>query len=154
MPIFHNFILIEPTREMQEIAVHHAKRRTDAIVRQFIPRHAPLSHIESNYIGALGEIVVHDYFGLPIELKDNYADNQVDSGDIRIKGKMYDIKTEATPVRYSRACRSISPTTRSWSPAWPTVKKATTYQSRRFLMGMCRLSCFCDAARTNRRSTS
>ena len=102
MSIFHNFIQIELIPEMQKIAVRHAKLRTEAIIRQFIPRHAPLSHIESNYIGALGEIVVRDYFGFPINLKDDYAANHVDSGDICIDGKMYDIKTEATPVRYYR----------------------------------------------------
>lgn len=102
MPLYKNFICIEPTQEMQNIARLHAKRRTEAIVRQFIPRNSPLSHIESNYFGALGEIIVRCLFEMNMVLNDNYDDGQTDSGDICIAGRIYDIKTEAVPNKYYR----------------------------------------------------
>jgi len=90
MSVYKNFIKIEPTSEMANIAIYHARRRTAEIVRQFIPRNAPLSHLESNYIGALGEIAVYSYFGLDISLQDNYEKHEVDAGDIRVKNLVYD----------------------------------------------------------------
>jgi hypothetical protein len=102
MPVYENFICLEPTPAMQETAIYHARQRTREIVRQFIPRDAPLSHPESNYVGALGELAVYRYFGIDRDLPDNYADHQVDNGDIRIGGLIYDIKTEAIPLRYYR----------------------------------------------------
>ena len=82
MAVYQHFVRIDITPEMQKIAQLHAERRTAMIVRQFIPRSSPLSHIESNYIGALGEIAVHSYFGMNINLADNYDTRQVDSGDL------------------------------------------------------------------------
>ena len=102
MAVYPNFICIDITTDMQRIAQLHAERRTAMIVRQFIPRSSPLSHIESNYIGALGEVVVRCYFELNLLLKDNYEANQVDSGDIAIHTKIFDIKAEAIPNKYYR----------------------------------------------------
>lgn len=87
---------------MQEAAIYHAQQRTRKIVRRFIPRDAPLSHPESNYIGALGELAVYQYFGIDRDLPDNYANQRVDEGDICIRGLIYDVKTEAIPMRYYR----------------------------------------------------
>ena len=102
MAVYNNFIRIDITPEMQDIARLHAKRRTETIVRQFIPRNSPLSHFESNYIGALGEIIVCSYFEKELKLDDNYDLHQVDSGDISINGLVYDIKTEAIPNKFYR----------------------------------------------------
>lgn len=102
MAVYHNFVRIDITAEMQSIAQLHAKRRTAMIVRQFIPRSSPLSHIESNYIGALGEVVVRCYFELNLFLRDNYESHQVDSGDIDLHNMIYDIKAEAIPNKYYR----------------------------------------------------
>jgi hypothetical protein len=102
MSVYKNFIRIDITSEMRKLAQLHARRRTEFIIRQFIPANSPLSHIESNYIGALGEIVVNCYFDNDMELQDNYADGMVDSGDICINNLVYDIKTEAIPNKYYR----------------------------------------------------
>ena len=84
MVVYKNFIRIVISPQMQDIARFHAKRRTESIVRQFVPRNSPLSHIESNYIGARGEIAVSCYFQMNIHIADNYDEHQVDSGDIYI----------------------------------------------------------------------
>lgn len=102
MAVYKNFIRIDIAPEMQKIAQLHAERRTALIVRQFIPQSSPLSHIESNYIGALGEIAVHSYFGMNINLADNYDTRQADSGDLCLNHLMYDIKTEAVPNKFYR----------------------------------------------------
>ena len=59
MAIHPSFVRIDITSEMQAEAKYHALRRTRYIIRQFKPYSAPLSAIESNYIGALGEITAH-----------------------------------------------------------------------------------------------
>lgn len=102
MVVYNNFVRIEITPEMQNIARLHAKRRTNMIVRRFIPRNSPLSHIESNYIGALGEIATHCFFNRNLQLDDNYDTHQVDSGDIIIDDLVYDIKAEAIPNKFCR----------------------------------------------------
>ena len=102
MAVYPNFVHIDITAEMQKIAQLHAEHRTAMIVRQFIPRNSPLSHIESNYIGALGEIAVRCYFEMNLHLADNYEMHQVDSGDITIHNMVYDIKAEAVPNKYYR----------------------------------------------------
>lgn len=102
MAVYNSFIRIDITPKMQEIACLHANQRTEMIIRQFVPRNSPLSHIESNYIGALGEIAVRSYFEMNISLDDNYEAHQVDSGDISIHNLIYDIKTEAIPNKYYR----------------------------------------------------
>jgi hypothetical protein len=102
MTVYQKFIRVDITPEMQKIAQQHAERRTALIVRQFVPRNSPLSHIESNYIGALGEVVIRCYFELNMSLADNYEAHQVDSGDIIIRDKIYDIKAEAIPNKYYR----------------------------------------------------
>ena len=50
----------------------------------FLPNQDPLSHLKSNYIGALGEIAVKQYLELEIELEDNYKNNEVDFGDLDV----------------------------------------------------------------------
>lgn len=102
MKLYKNFIRIDINSQMRETAVYHAKRRTQNIVRQFIPKNAPLSNLESNYIGSLGEIAVNFYFNGNVDLEDNYDKHQVDSGDIKVNGLIYDIKTEALPVKFYR----------------------------------------------------
>lgn len=102
MAIYKNFIRIEITSQMQHIAKLHAKQRTESIARQFIPHNSPLSHIESNYIGALGEIAVYTNFNLSINLNNNYVAHEVDSGDICINNLIYDVKTEAIPNKFYR----------------------------------------------------
>jgi len=88
---------------MSKIAQYHARRRTQKIKRQFVPGNAPLSAIESNYIGSLGEIALRFLFMGERELADNYDEHKVDSGDIEINSLMYDVKTEAVPQKfYSR----------------------------------------------------
>lgn len=102
MTLFNGFVHINITPEMQGIAEQHALQRTQIIVRRFIPRNSPLSHLESNYIGVLGELAVCCYFGKNMILKDNYDQHFVDSGDICIKNLMYDIKSEAVPNKFYR----------------------------------------------------
>ena len=99
MSLFSSFIRIEITSEMQGEARYHALRRTKNIKRQFIPRHAPLSALESNYIGSLGEITVLNLVHESISLTDNYAKHKVDDGDIRIQDSVFDIKSEALPYQ-------------------------------------------------------
>jgi hypothetical protein len=100
MNIFPSFVCIAIDKEIIEIARYHAFRRTEHIVRQFIPLDAPLSALESNYIGAVGEAGVRYYLSGQKALDDNYESNQVDSGDLRLNGHYFDIKTEAIPFRF------------------------------------------------------
>lgn len=83
---------------MKTMAGYHARRRCEKIKRQFIPGNAPLSALESNYIGALGELGVKYFLTREMKLDDNYDLQQVDHGDIQINGLIYDIKTEAIPA--------------------------------------------------------
>ena len=95
----HQFQEISINETLRKLAANHARKRTDEIVRQFIPRNAPLSALESNYIGALGEIAVRVYLGLNPLLEDNYHHHQVDDGDINWKDLVYDVKTDAVVSR-------------------------------------------------------
>ncbi|HGY54447.1 MAG TPA: hypothetical protein ENK44_01970 [Caldithrix abyssi] len=98
MNLHKNFIRIEITPPMREIAVYHARRRSEKIKRRFVPENAPLSALESNFVGALGEVAVRYLFSGQKELKDDYDLGKTDSGDVRINGKMYDIKSEGVPL--------------------------------------------------------
>lgn len=99
MALYPSFIRVDVTSEMQAEARYHALRRTRYIVRQFKAEGAPLSAVESNYIGALGEIVTRSYYQQSIELSDNYTEGRTDSGDIQLDGLNYDIKSEAVPFK-------------------------------------------------------
>jgi len=111
MKIYPDFVCISIDHEIIDIARHHARRRTEHIIRQFVPQNAPLSALESNYIGALGECCVRFYLTGQKQLGDNYESHRVDSGDIQINGLVYDIKTEAIPLRAFKKlfCGSIKP---------------------------------------------
>ncbi len=85
---------------MRSEARYHAVRRTKRIVRRFDAGSAPLSDVERNYLGALGELLVKSYLHQSIELTDNYDDGRPDSGDIRIENLMYDVKSEALPMSF------------------------------------------------------
>ncbi len=102
MKPFDKFICVKLIPIMKDQARYHARRRTREIVRRFIPDNAPLSDIESNYVGALGEVAVRYLFSGEIDLEDRYARHKVDSGDIVINGKAYDIKSEAIPEKFYR----------------------------------------------------
>lgn len=99
MAIHPSFVRIDITSEMQAEAKYHALRRTRYIVRQFKPDSAPLSAVESNYIGALGEIITRAHFLQPTTLDDKYTRGKTDSGDIQINNLNYDIKSEAIPLK-------------------------------------------------------
>jgi len=98
MAIHPSFVRIDITSEMQAEAKYHALRRTRYIIRQFKPYSAPLSAMESNYIGALGEIITRIYFLQTTTLDDHYANGKTDSGDIQLNNFSYDIKSEAVPL--------------------------------------------------------
>lgn len=102
MPIFNKFIEVSLNPDAIDKAVDHAHKRTDNIVRQFVPRNAPLVHLESNFVGALGEIAVRQFLNLGDDLDDNYEDGQVDEGDIVYSGLIYDVKTDAIPTTFYR----------------------------------------------------
>ena len=93
--MFKQFVEITIDTNLRKLAAVHAVKRTQEIVRQFIPRNAPLSAVESNYVGALGEISVRQYLGLNPILEDNYHKHQVDDGDVEWNGLIYDVKTDA-----------------------------------------------------------
>lgn len=78
----------------------NAKMRTENITRQFIPRSAPLVHIESNFVGVVGEIAVKKYLGLDTKINENYDHGEVDEGDIIYNGLVYDVKTDSLMERY------------------------------------------------------
>ncbi|MBD3225710.1 MAG: hypothetical protein GF313_13360 [Caldithrix sp.] len=96
-PYFFN---ISVNDNMRNLAYKHAKLRCQRIKRQFIPRHAPLSHEESNFVGVLGELAVQWLIFGKINLESQYGALQTDDGDIAIADKSYDIKTEAVPSRF------------------------------------------------------
>jgi len=100
LPLHPNFIRLDISEAMRSEARYHAIRRTKKIVPQFDGGSGPLSHQERNYLGALGEIMVKSYFKQPIQLQDNYDAGRPDSGDIRLNGLMYDIKSEAVPMAF------------------------------------------------------
>ncbi|HID39946.1 MAG TPA: hypothetical protein EYP36_10600 [Calditrichaeota bacterium] len=100
MQLYKNFLRIEITPIMREIAVYHARRRSAKIKRRFIPAGAPLSAPESNFVGALGEIAVRYLISGEEELEDDYDAGKTDRGDAQINGKMYDVKSEAIPLKY------------------------------------------------------
>jgi len=85
------------------LAVKHALKRTRFIRRQFRPEHAPLTHLESNYVGVLGELAVRSFLGLSPSLDDDYDNQTVDRGDVTYKGKVYDVKTDAIPQSFFSA---------------------------------------------------
>lgn len=98
--LYKSFVEVVLDAKDRTLAKKHAEKRTQNIVRQFVPPNAPLCHLESNYVGVLGEIAVYKYLGVSYELTDNYEANQVDEGDLHYKGLTYDIKTDAVPRSY------------------------------------------------------
>jgi hypothetical protein len=56
--------------------------------------------LETNYIGVLGELAIRQAADLTGELERNYEKHEVDSGDVLIDGKMFDVKTEAIPEKW------------------------------------------------------
>ena len=96
MIIYNNFLEVELTDEMHNIAKEHAVKREERIVRQFFPgKNAPSSELESNYYGCIGELAVKKYLNLPVELDDNYEKGKTDSGDVEYNNLSYDVKTTA-----------------------------------------------------------
>ena len=100
MPLFENFAEISINVELRKLAVNHAYKRTIGIKRQFVPANAPLEHIESNYVGALGEIAVRLYLEENPVLEDNYERHRIDDGDLKYDGLTFDVKTDAIPAFY------------------------------------------------------
>jgi len=92
---YQQFQEITINSDLRKLASEHAVKRTQEIVRQFVPRNAPLSAVESNYVGAMGEIALRQYLGLNTVLEDNYHKHQIDDGDIEWKDLVYDVKTDA-----------------------------------------------------------
>ena len=88
------------TEEIKSEAYSHAVQRTQHIKRQFRPPASPLSHIESNFIGCLGELITFQYFDIDLGLKTDYSKHQVDHGDLHLSGKIYDVKTDAVMKRF------------------------------------------------------
>lgn len=97
MSLYFQFEEITLEERLRKIAKTHAQRRTDNIVRQFVPQNAPLNPIESNYVGVIGEMAVRKFLGLDTNLDDNYENHQVDEGDLSFNGLIYDVKTDAIP---------------------------------------------------------
>ena len=56
--LYKLFEEIHLEKKLRDLAVVHAMKRTEEIVRQFVPQNAPLTPLESNYVGAIGEIAV------------------------------------------------------------------------------------------------
>ncbi len=100
MPLHSSFIRLDISEAMRSEARYHAIRRTNHIVRRFEAGSAPLSDKERNYLGALGEILVKSFFSQSMELDDAYDAGKADSGDIRLRDLMFDIKSEALPMRF------------------------------------------------------
>ena len=100
MKLCDQFVEIRITSKIKEIAIYHAKRRTKEIVRQFVPANAPLVHLESNYVGVIGELAVRKFLGQSVDIPDDYDDHEIDPGDIVINSKVYDVKTDAIPSTY------------------------------------------------------
>lgn len=114
MSLYKEFVEILIPTELIKIAEFHSEQRTKYIKRQFSPSQAPLTHLDSNYIGVLGELAARQYLELEIELKDSYKNNEVDFGDLDVNGLIYDVKTEAVPAEYYNLlrCGEIKP----WDP--------------------------------------
>ena len=115
MSLYNKFVEILIPTELIKIAEFHSEKRTKYIKRQFSPNQDPLTHLESNYIGVLGELAARQYLDeLEIELEDNYKNNEVDFGDLGVNGLIYDVKTEAIPAEYYNLlrCGEIKP----WDP--------------------------------------
>jgi len=100
MAIYSEFIDLALSKTLRQQALAHARERTRHITRQFVPQRAPLTHLESNYVGALGELAVRQYLGLPVVLQGDYVNRAIDAGDLTYNGLVYDVKTEAIPVEY------------------------------------------------------
>lgn len=101
MNIYENFIKVELTDEMKNIAKEHAVKREERIVRQFYPgKNAPSSELESNYYGCIGEIAVRKHLNIDIYLDDNYEKGKTDSGDLYHRNLSYDVKTTARPSTF------------------------------------------------------
>ncbi len=85
MSLYKEFVEILIPTELIKIADFHSEQRTKYIKRQFSPSQAPLTHLESNYIGVLGVLDVD--------------------------GLIYDVKTEAIPAEYYNLlrCGEIKP---------------------------------------------
>ncbi len=94
------FSLVTIDTKLTEMAKIHAEKRTAEIVRQFVPQNAPLSAVESNFVGALGEIGVKKFLGLNTILEDNYHQHKIDDGDLVFKDLVYDVKTDAIPKQF------------------------------------------------------
>jgi hypothetical protein len=103
--LYSEFVDLALSKTLRQQALDHARKRTRYITRQFIPRRAPLTHLESNYVGALGELAVRQYLGLPVTLPGNYDDRTIDAGDLTYNGLVYDVKTEAVPTEYYHLLR-------------------------------------------------
>ena len=112
--LYNEFVEILIPTELIKIAEFHSEQRTKYIKRQFLPNQDPLTHLESNYIGVLGELAARQYLELKIELEDNYKNNEVYFGDLDVNGLIYDVKTEAIPAEYYNLlrCGEIKP----WTP--------------------------------------
>jgi len=95
--LYTQFKEIALSPSLKQLALEHAIIRTKEIVRQFVPQNAPLTPLESNYVGVVGEIAVRKYLGLTTNLDNNYENHQVDNGDIEWKELIYDVKTDAIP---------------------------------------------------------
>lgn len=98
MVLFPKFEIVHLEDELKHEAIHHAQQRTEKIIRQFVPKNAPLTALESNYVGCIGEIAVRKFLNLTTRLDSNYNDHKVDDGDVNYKDLVYDIKTDAIPV--------------------------------------------------------
>ncbi|MDD4147363.1 MAG: hypothetical protein PHO85_02455 [Candidatus Cloacimonetes bacterium] len=98
--LYRSFIEVKLDASDRSLAHKHAEQRTQNIVRQFVPQNAPLCHLESNFVGVLGEIAVYKHLGVPYELSESYEDKQVDDGDLHYNGLTYDVKTDAVPNSY------------------------------------------------------
>lgn len=105
---------VELSIEERKIAIEHAEKRTASIVRQFVPRNAPLIHLESNYVGVIGEMAVRKYLGINTELEDTYDEGNVDKGDIQYNGLIYDVKTDALMKSYYE--KLVNKTLRVYEP--------------------------------------
>ena len=99
MSLYKEFVEILIPTELIKIAEFHSEQRTKYIKRQFSPSQAPLTHLESNYIGVLGELAARQYLELEIELKDSYKNNEVDFGDLDVNGLIYDVKNRGCSCR-------------------------------------------------------
>ncbi len=95
--LYRNFIEVNLSSSDMDLAIEHATLRTENIVRQFVPRNAPLSHLESNVVGVLGEIAVYRHLGVNYQLSGEYDEGEVDDGDLHYNELVYDIKTDAVP---------------------------------------------------------